>query len=612
MKWIFLSLVALLSLVTHAAPAKGAPRVARNSDGKVFVHPGIFYTQGDIDRMKAMIAAGKEPWKRGFEALRFGPYSNPGAWARPRGGEIEAGRFNATIGVDGRRAHDLALLWKLTDDPAYGDKARDFLVQNSNYTGTSWAGTGPLDNGKVHLLIEAAELMRDYPGWAAADQKKFGDMLRKVFYPHIMSGDIMRWGNQGLTAYTAVLAMAIFLDDAKMYDRVWNCVNDLPHRPDDVPYPAGGVWKPEWPANYGEFFIERTKPPAFGTEEDFGYDDRLKYYIYRNGQTQEACRDQAHATYGLFKMVSIAEMFWNQGDDLYSALDNRILSGIEWTLRYNLSDWEPKAYTDKEEEATFENETFYRARSRNNRWTALKQSNHARGSDGGPAAPKVAALMRYAVCLGVPKAKTTWLREAVKRQHANKGVEIWGVGPNWYYEWEGWGTLTKMRSSHQVGDPGTWKNGARVSGAHVVPGLIRAVDWDFDAAPRKGRETAHYPTGGAVPASDYRTDATVPVVKVGQKFVLTRLRKGEWCDYTLNVKEAGRYKVVVYQRHAGRLAVSVTIDGGQEVTGRFGKQQRTSRSEVGVVNLAPGAPVLRLTIEDAQSAEITAIGLEKL
>ena len=611
MKRFKCALLCLFAAVASAAAKDGGGPVPKNSDGKKFVHPGIFYTQGDIDRMKAMVAAGREPWKRGFDGLRFGPYSNHGAWARPRGGEIPAGKFNQTIGIDGRRAHDLALMWKLTGDQAYADKARDFVVQNSNYTGTSWAGTGPLDNGKIYLLVEAAELIRDYPGWSKEDQKRFGDMLRNVFVPHINGGDVMRWGNQGLTAWHGLLAIAVFLDDAKMYDRVWNNVMGLPHRPDDAPYCSGGVWKPEWPANYGEFFMERTKPPAFGNEPDWGYDDQLRFYIYKNGQCEESCRDQAHCMYGLFQMVALAEIFWNQGDDLYGALDDRILLGLEWSLRYTLSDWEPSGYTDNENEATFENGIFYKARTRNSRWTAFKQSFHARGSDGGPAAPKTAALMHYAVRRGVAKEKTTWLMKAVKRQLENNGFENWGFGPNWYYEWEGWGTLTKYRTRWQTGDPGTWRDGGRVSGANKVPGIVKAVDFDFHPAPHSSpRKTAFYP-GGKKQPSKYRPDAVLPIRQVAGKWGLVQLKAGEWADYTLAVPETGEYKIYLYFINSGTLAVSVSVDGGRPAAAHMKRAETAAKQFVGTLKLETGAPVMRLRADAASAATIFAIGIEK-
>ncbi len=591
-----------------AAPVD--PRAPRITKDKKFLHPGIFYTQGDIDRMKAMVAAEKQPWKRGFEALRGSRYSNPGAWARPRGGDIPAGKFNATIGFDGRHAHDIALMWKLTGDPAYGDKARDFLVANSNWASTSWAGTGPLDNGKIYLLIEAAELMRDYPGWKAEDQKRFGDMLRNVFYPHIMNGDVMRWGNQGLTAYHGVMAMAIFLDDVKMYDRVWNYLTFRKMRPDDVPHVPGGAWSPEWPADFGEFCITRRKHPVLGKEPDWGFDEVLRFYIYQNGQCQESCRDQAHAMYGLFQMVAIAEIFWNQGDDLYGELDNRILKGIEWSLRYNLSDWEPKDYTDDESKATFENEIFYRARSRSNRWTAVKPSPWGRGSDGGAAAPKTAVLMHYAVRKGLPKDGVKWTLQAVRNQAKDGGFENGGFG-NWIYEWEGWGTLTKTRTAWHSGDPGTWVKGERVSGIHVVPGTIRAVDFDYHATPTNTQLCTWYNSGSRAPKSAYRDDTTLPVARAAGDWCLVRPRAGSWCDYTLSVPKTAKYTVSLDYKATGPLAVTFELDGKTSMTKTLPEHSIFSPAPAGTITIASGAPVLRMRLDTCRDATIRAIVIKE-
>ena len=570
MKLINLLLLMLASAA--AVAAEGEPRVSK---GRKFVHPGIFYTEGDFGRMRAMVAAGREPWKKSFEALRASSYSNPGAWARPRGGKIEQGRFNATIGIDGRRAHDIALMWKLTGEDHYAAKARDFLVQNSNWTETSWNGTGPLDNGKIYLLVEAAELMRDYPGWAAADQKKFGDMLRNVFVPHIYSGDVMRWGNQGLTAWHGLLAIAIFLDDEKLYDRVWNYLTGRPHRPDDNPFPSGGVWKPDWPANYGEFFIERTKPPAFGNEPDWGYDDQVGYYIYPNGQCEESCRDQAHALYGLSQMVAIAEIFWNQGDDLYGHLDNRILRGLEWSLRYNLSDWEPTGFSEDPAQVTFENGLFLRTRTRNNRWTSVKPSFHARGADGGPAAPRTAALMHYTVRRGVSTNEVLWLQKAVDNHLANDGVgETWGTPPNWYYEFGGWGTLTKTRTRWMRGDP---------VAVPKVPATISATDYD-------------------------RRPACRPTIEGG---ALSRIKRGDSFDYTVNVPETGDWRVSVEYRSVGRLELALAADGGRYKSVTLPASTEYRKHPLGSRRLEAGAVVVKIGVVNASAARIRAIVVEK-
>ena len=62
----------------------------------------------------------------------------------------------------------------------------------------------------------------------------------------------------------------------------------------------------------------------------------LPNYVSETGQCQETGRDQAHAQLGLGALCDICEMAWQQGDDLWGALDNRLMKGIEYTAKYNL------------------------------------------------------------------------------------------------------------------------------------------------------------------------------------------------------------------------------------------------------------------------------------
>ena len=62
----------------------------------------------------------------------------------------------------------------------------------------------------------------------------------------------------------------------------------------------------------------------------------LPHYVSQTGQCQETGRDQGHAQLGLGALCDICEMAWQQGDDLWGALDNRLMKGIEYTARYNL------------------------------------------------------------------------------------------------------------------------------------------------------------------------------------------------------------------------------------------------------------------------------------
>ena len=62
----------------------------------------------------------------------------------------------------------------------------------------------------------------------------------------------------------------------------------------------------------------------------------LPNYVSETGQCQETGRDQGHAQLGLGAMCEICEMAWEQGDDLWGTLDNRLMKGMEYTARYNL------------------------------------------------------------------------------------------------------------------------------------------------------------------------------------------------------------------------------------------------------------------------------------
>ncbi len=62
----------------------------------------------------------------------------------------------------------------------------------------------------------------------------------------------------------------------------------------------------------------------------------LPHYISATGQCQETGRDQGHVQLGLEALAQTCEMAWQKGDDLWGALDNRLMKGFEYTARYNL------------------------------------------------------------------------------------------------------------------------------------------------------------------------------------------------------------------------------------------------------------------------------------
>lgn len=215
--------------------------------------------------MKTMVEARQEPYYSTFLELKESSYSSLDAPVVNRGEQIKEGRFNATIGVDGRRAHDLALLWHLTGEEAYARKAVEYLNANSYYTNTSSRGTGPLDNGKIYLLIDAAEMMRDYSGWTWQDQQRLKDMLVYLgysntenysikyvnylddtkngvtFHWNAYDFDAARLDSQGLFAARSMMAVTIYLDNEIMHDHAYCYLLGTKHRKDGSPCPSGPI-----------------------------------------------------------------------------------------------------------------------------------------------------------------------------------------------------------------------------------------------------------------------------------------------------------------------------------------------------------------------------------
>ncbi len=598
-----------------------------------FRHPGITYTQADLDRMRAMIDAKQEPYYSTFLKLKESMYSDLDAEVINRGNMIPQTKHNATIGVDGRRAHDLALLWHLTGDEAYARKAVEYLNANSYYTSVSSKGTGPLDGGKIYLLVDAAELMRDYEGWKHEDQQRFKDMLVYpgyssmfdycaryadfhddlkndiTFYWNIYNFDVARFGNQGLFAARGMMAMAVYLDNEKMYDRAYRYLLGLPHRPDDLPYPSGPALTEDKPfKNSGT--IADYRLTGRGDIPDYGYDEQLQHYVYPNGQNQESARDQPHVMAGLHNFVAIAEIAWNQGDSLYNSLDNRLLKGLEWTYRYNLSylrsyedqptPWEPSGFTRNPEEATFENGKFLQIRSRSGRWESLAVSDHGRGDGSESGGTREMALAHYAVRSGLPANDYKWLERYRDYMIDEFGCEDWGKAPKWFYEWTGWGTLTKRLTPWMAGEPSSFgADGERISGIHKLPCTIPAADYDY--YPLAENPEGHtYHNVGTERGNAYRQDGAVEIWKDADDYAVVQVEDGEWMNYTVQVPESRKYSVYVEYRADGKSSVNVASDQGTE-TGKtkLAPSKVMNEAKAGEISLNAGACVIRLSIPKA-------------
>lgn len=271
----------------------------RSSSTQGFIHPGVLHTKEDLLRMRKQVAAGNQPWASGFEALR--DHSQSASDYQVRGGFEETGRKPSVRSSehesDANAAYQNAMMWAITGEKAHADKAIEII--------NAWSEKLEKISGKDAILsagisgvkfVAAAEVLRHTnSGWSQREVLQAEEMFTDIYYPVCKDMADFANGNWALAALQTVMAIAVFTDDQRMFDRAV-----------------------KW--------FHRGKDNA-----------RLTHYVInKDGQCQESGRDQQHTMLGLGYLSVVAEIGWNQGLDLYGAKDNRILAGFEYTASYNL------------------------------------------------------------------------------------------------------------------------------------------------------------------------------------------------------------------------------------------------------------------------------------
>ncbi|MGG4484037.1 DUF7594 domain-containing protein [Paenibacillus illinoisensis] len=570
----------ILSVVTEPDSFHTEP-----TDSTPFVHPGGLFKQSDLDRMKYMVEAEKEPWKTSYNQLKADSKASynyvvrgNSSWTVVTRDGIHSGEFESDVNA----AYLNALMWSITGDSRHADKAVEIFNTWSNLTEVTGGGTEALNAGLyAWKLIEAAEIIKStYSGWEAEDLQRFKDMLvypgysatevpasvtknNGTFYWRIYNGDPGRHGNQDLISWRAMISMGVFLDNRTMYDRALRYFKGLPHRTDDLPYVSG-------PSNPGaqtatnEYFTTFANSKQ-DTVADWGYNGVLRNYVWENGQLQESSRDQQHAFFGLGIAAGIAEVAWNQGDGVWNYLDNRLLKGYEYMGRYNTS--YIASYSDQP--IAWEPSDFIQRFDRTGRWYSLQMNPYfesdfvklSRGDFAGTRPVYEQALAHFQVRMGLGE-QATWTERSRDTAISLSGYEKTGKG----LDHPGWGALTFRRPTLAAGDPVTgFLNGIPQFGVHVLPGTVETELYDYFPIDGEGRtyhDTTESNTGG-----QYRDDAVdIEEISTGG-YALTDLDDGEWFTYTVYVPETGNYDIGMNYAAANENgAIKFAFDGTDVMT----------------------------------------------
>jgi autotransporter-associated beta strand protein len=291
---------------------------------QAFVHPGCLSTQADIDRMKAKIAAGAEPWASAYAVLVNNPHSSASYTANPlpyiyRGG---SNQNYSSIMNDAAAAYQCALRWKLTGDTSFADAA----MRNMDGYSSTLVNIGGSTDALLCLGAQgfdfacAAELLRDYQPWVdSGGFARFQTMLLNKFYQDPTNGAGLHgflqshngtcyshyWLNWDGFALSAAAAIGVVCDRRDIFD----------------------------------YAVNYYKTSGAGN----GLATRALYFMHPGylGQSQEMGRDMGHASIDPVLFAEFAEVAWNQGEDIYGYNNNAILAIAEYTARAMTADGVP-------------------------------------------------------------------------------------------------------------------------------------------------------------------------------------------------------------------------------------------------------------------------------
>jgi len=264
-----------------------------------FKHPGMYQSAEDLEYMCEMIQKGVEPWKTAYENLQRQTSLDAKANAVAY---ISVGSYGAnSIGGNeysqgGTNAHNHALMWYITKDRRYADKAIEIL--------DAWALTlRGFDGNDAKLKValggstymNAAEIIRHTgAGWSENGIEQFKRSILTVFYPTVEDFFTEANGNWDGGIINTMMCMGVFLDNHDIFNRA----------------------------------VERY----FRGQRNSG----IFKYVYPGGQCQEGTRDWGHILLGIGEYVKAAQVANTNGIDFYSAGDDRLAQGIELTFKYIL------------------------------------------------------------------------------------------------------------------------------------------------------------------------------------------------------------------------------------------------------------------------------------
>lgn len=201
-------------------------KFAKNRPGE-FVHPGIWHTHDDLERIRRGILDEKEPWASAFEAFRDDPFSQSSYGMEgphhvlSRGSQSNYTSFTKDV----RAAWQNSLMWYITKDQNHWDTTTTILDEwGSNLTDIIGTDRSLLVALEGQLFVNAAEIMRWEGNWTETGAKWQGGtgFSNQLYWLFARQSIVIGQANYGMASISALLSFAVYLDDVVLYNYALN------------------------------------------------------------------------------------------------------------------------------------------------------------------------------------------------------------------------------------------------------------------------------------------------------------------------------------------------------------------------------------------------------
>lgn len=290
-----------------------------------FVHPGIWHTHEDLERMRTGVLDGEEPWKSTYDVFSKDSFSQASYEMKGPHPVISRGSVSnhSSFVSDARAAWQNAIMWYITRDDGHWNRSTTILdgwgSALVDIIGTDRSLLVGLDGD---LFVNAAEIMRWEGNWTEAGAKWQGGSGFSIQLYWLFSRQSVAVGqaNYGMASIKALLSFAVYLDDVTLYNYAIN---------EYLNNPCAGL--------YSMF------EPETGQSSESGRDQSRQPHSHHHNQV--LTRVTGHAMSGIGWTAMAARVAQSQGSDLFSQGDDLILKGAEYSAKYNLNEtveYDPK------------------------------------------------------------------------------------------------------------------------------------------------------------------------------------------------------------------------------------------------------------------------------